>query len=354
MPDTRGFRRSLFVFGVLACMALTGCEEEPEIQSADQPATAGEMQFELKDYQLHYLELTDDDGDVLEFTDPVLAVGVEITNVGEDSFEYQPPHEARELSQDRHPMLYAGFDQPAEIDWETFDPGEPIPGVELADGRWDQQQHDHKTLGADEQLVDYYLFEPPEDGESLLLSMPPRMHRAEVPAFIQFDYTEPEPEGRTIYEVGDAIEFDGVVFEITEITQEYAEIKEDEEEGFSDEPVLKIHYTIENDTDDPIEYDAKHDTLRLDEGPLIQSTDPRFERIRAPGERELVGQKQDVEIEPGETIDDYAVFDRPDGVADNATFFLPARYFERSGTVRVNFSYEPEDVETPEELEEDD
>ncbi len=348
MPDNRGFRRSLFVLGIF-CLLAVGCEDDPEIVS-DGPATVGEVQFEVQNYELRYLELTDDDGQTIEYPDPVLAVYVEVTNVGEDEVVYEPQHDARELTEARHFMLYEALDQTEEIDWETFSPT-AIPGVELQEGHWEPQLQDSQTLGADESIEDVLLFEPPErDDMELMLSAPPTAHRGDVPAFIQFDYSRPEPEGRSVYQVGDVIEFNGVSFQVTEIVQDYLELEDDGEEGFSDEPLLMIRYTIENESDDTIEYDARHDEVARDEGPIIQAGEADFARVRFPGSLEPVGQKGSVEIEPGESVEDFATFDRPTSAVDAATFVLPADYFGQSGTVRVTFSYTPEDVEEPEEL----
>lgn len=354
MPEFRGLHRSATTVAILCLLfALSGCEDDPEIHDADTPALAGDVQFEFQDHELRYLELTDENGETLEYPDPVLAIELQITNVGEDDYVYDPPHDARQMSEADTPMLYdyQAPDDPEAMEWEEFSP-DPIPGVELQEGDWERQIDQSRTLGPEESLTDYLLFEPPTDDQRpLLLSIPPVMHRGETPTFIQFDYTAPEPVGRAVYGIGDTLEFDGVEFTVTDITQEYLELEEDGEEGFSNEPVLRLDYTIENTTDESIDYNPDHDDLTGRDGPLIRSGDIDFARVRFPGDTAPVDQKTETEIEAEESIEDYAVFERPSRATESATFVLSASHFDRTGTVRVDFSFEPEDVEEPEELE---
>ena len=354
MPDTPGIRRLFTALVVAVGIAAIGCDEQPEIVSSNVTASAGAMEFDYDGHHLRYLELTDDDGATLEYPEPVLAIDVTVTNVGEDEFVYTPRHDARDKDQAEHPMLY---DAPAtaEIDWAEFSPQPVTDGARLRQGHWEQQQLDSVSLAPGEELTDTYLFEVPEaDEQTLMLSLPPLFHRGEVPVFIEFDYRRSEPEGRTMYEVGDDIAFDDVIFTVTDITQEYLPLEDSSEgEGFSDEPVLKIAYTLSNESDDPVEFAPAHNDLTGSEGAMIQAGDVAFARARFPAAVDPVGQLDSVDIEPGESVDDFATFERPDDDADPVTFVLPARYFDRSGTVRVVFSYERQDVEEPEELQQD-
>lgn len=353
MSNIRGIS-FLVVFAVAGI--LIGCEDEPQIYPEDTPAEAGGIQFELADYHIRYLELTDS-GETIEYHDPVLAIRLDFNNVGDDNFTYNPTHTSGEMSQARTPLLYDVSDAPLEgadgyeVDWETFGPP-AISGVRLEQGRWERQMHSSETVAPGEMVSDYFLFELPDgDSASLLLSIPPAMHRGELPVFIDFNYTRPEPEGPPVYEVGDTIEFDDVTFTVTAVTQEYVGLEDDSEgEGFSNDPVLKIAYTIENTSQEPISYDPAHGDLTGNQGPMVQSLAADFNRVRFPANTDPVGQVDSVDIEPGETVDDFATFELPGSAAETATFILPASHFDQSGRVRVAFSYEPEEVEEPEEL----
>lgn len=354
MPEFRGMRFSQLLPCLFVLAVAAGCDEDPVIHPGDQPVTQDGIQFELEDYQIHYLELTDDGGETLEFPDPVLAVGLTITNTGEDEFSYNPSHGAREMSEERTPLLFPGPTDP-EFEWEEFTP-QYIDGVVLERGHWDQQLQQQTALAPGESVTDYFLFEvPPSHQTNLVLSVPPLLHRGDLPVFLGFDYAEPEPHGPPVHRVGDTIEFDGVTFTVTDVSQEYIELEDASQgEGFSNDPVLKISYTIENNSGETVTFDPNHRDVTGTEGALIQSLDTSFTRVRFPANATPEGQQQSrVDIEPGESIDDFSTFERPSDAVETATYMLPARDFERSGRVRVAFSYEPEDVEKPEELQED-
>lgn len=353
MPDIRGMRHLLLPTCLFALIMALGCDEDPQIHSADEPVTQGGVQFEVDDYAIHYLELTDSRGDTIEYPDPLLAVGVTITNSGEDDFVYNPPHGSREMSQARTPLLFPAPTTP-EIDWEEFTP-QYIGGVELERGIWDQQIQDQTNLAAGDSISDYFLFEVPESHQSqLVLSIPPVMHRAELPVFIQFDYSEPEPQGPPVYGVGDAIDFDGVTFTVTAIEQTYVELEDSSEgDGFSNDPVLQISYTIDNSSGEAISFNPAHRDVSGNEGGVVQSLHASFNRVRFPANTTPKGQQERMNIEDGESIDDFTTFELPDQSVETATYMLPASHFDRSGRVRVAFSYEPQDVEEPEELQQD-
>ncbi len=355
MPDFRGLQRILFISLIALMVPAIGCDEEPPVASPGAPATAGDIRFELEDYHIRYLELLDEDGQTLEYDDPVLAIEIRLTNVGEDPFNYSPTHHVRELAKNRTPMLMQDPGGP-EIDWETFIP-QPISGVELGAGQWDRQIQDPETIAPGDDLTDTYLFElPASDTSSLMLSIPPTMHRGEVPAFLRFDYSEPTPEGPAVYSVGDDIDFDDLVFRVTDVDQLYLEMEDgDDDEGYSSDAVLKISYQLTNNSDEAIAFDPEHRDLSGNRGAILQSLHTEFNRAYFPGSPHPVGQlAESTDIDPGDTVEDFAVFERPDEAADNVTFILTADHFQRSGRVRVSFEYAPEDVEVPEPLRTDD
>ena len=354
MTERRGYSRlSLLVCSLLLVLQF-GCEETPQIHSADQPVAQGGIQFELTDYEVHYLEITGPQGETLEYPDPVLAIGVRMTNAGEDPFTYGPTHDAREMSEARTPLLFPAPDTP-EVDWDNFAP-RYISGVQLEDGTWERQIHDQTTLNPGDTVEDFFLFELPRERQAqLVLSLPPVMHRGGLPVFLQFNYSQPRPQGPPVHTVGDEIEFDGITFTVTAVTQEYIKLEDSSDgEGFSNEPVLKIAYTVANTSDQAVTFDAAHRDVTGSEGPVIQSSSTSFTRVRFPANASPEGQQGRVEIAPGESIEDFATFERPSRPAETATYILPASHFERSGRVRVAFSYEPEEVELPEELRDDD
>ncbi len=356
MPEVRGTLSPSLIFCLAALVfALTGCEETPEIHSGAQPVTAGGVQFELGDYHIRYLELTGEGGEVIEYPAPVLAIELTVTNVGEDQLVYNPTHGESVLSERSTPLLYPA-PQDTEIDWETFKP-EPIEGVLLHRGRWEDQQQESVTLSPNDSVSDLFLFQVPQQGQNdLVFSVPPAMHRGELPVMLRFDYQPTPPLGPTLYEVGDEIDFDGVVFSITDVEQVYLKLEDASQgEGYTAEPILKISYSLQNNSDETITFDPAHRNMSGDQGAVLESQQVDFRRYLFPSTAQPEEQQRGrVDIEPGESIEDFTAFERPRNSADSVTFILPASHFDRSGRVRVGFSYSPEDVEVPEELKEDD
>lgn len=354
MPRLRGIPLAVIAVALL----VIGCKDEPQIFPEDSAASAGGVEFELAEYHIRHLELNED-GETIEYHDPVLAMKVDITNVGEDEFIYNPTHASSEMSQARTPVLYdieeGSIDgaEGYEVDWDNFNPP-PISAVRLEEGDWDEQHRDTVSVAPEGTISDYFLFELPEsEPTELLLSIPPSMHRGELPVFIDIDYTSPESHGPRVYDVGDTIEFDDVTFTVDEITQEYIEMEDESEgDGFSNDPVLRIAYTIENTSEQAVSYDPAHGDLTGNQGPLVQSLDVDFNRARFPADSTPVGQVGSVAVEPGDSVEDFATFEPPEEPAENATFILSGSHFEQSGRVRVSFSYEPEEVEEPEQLQE--
>ena len=350
MPKFRGITRSLSLIGLLAFFSLLlACEEGPVLQPGDRPQTHGGVEFEIGQYEIRYLELTDG-GETFEYPNPVLAFPIVITNRGEGPFEYRPTHDIQQLSEATTPLIYPAPSDP-EADFRQ-NARTPLSGIRLERGRLSQQVQEVTTLAPGESLTDVFLFELPDPNqERWILSIPPTMHRAELPLFMQFTYREPRPRGPQVHSKGTAIDFDGVTFTVTGVSQEYIKLEDSNQgKGFSTAPVLKIAYTIENKTDEAITYDANHGDLTGRRGALLHSLHQNFNRARFPATVTLEGQKGSTEIGAGESIEDFAIFDRPEQNVESATFELAASHFQRSGRVRVNVSYEREEVAAPEEM----
>lgn len=355
MPDTRGLRRAAVLPCLLVLLAALGCDEQPQIHSDSAPASAGGLQFELGDYEIHYLELAED-GETVVYDDPVLVVELSISNIGDQEFIYNPTHTASEVSEARTPLLFPDPQPEAdEIDWETFSP-EPLTAVDFEAGRWDDQIRESTPLAPGENLTDYFLFDlPDEDEQPMMFSIPPTMHHGELPTFIRFDYSRPEPQTPPVYAVHDQIDFDGVHFTVHSIEQTWVEMEDQEDgEGFSDEALLRVEYTVDNESEDTLLYQPGHDRDSGQIGPVIESDETDFLRVYSSDDTHPVGQNLgSTSIEPGDTIEDFALFKRPDTAVDDALFVFAADHFDRSGRVRVQFDYEKQDVEMPEQLEED-
>ena len=335
----------------LGAVVLVGCEQNPEVFPADQAALHGGMEFELGRYTIRYLELTDE-GQTFEYPNPVLVMPLTIRNRGESEFAYNPTHRNTQMSEATTPML---FPAPTgdEIDWANL-ARQPVPGVVIERGDVPGQLQRGQTLAPGEELTDLFLFELPDPGqEHFFFSIPPTMHRGDLPMFLRVRYQQPsEIEGPQVASVGDRLAFDGLTFRVTGVSQEYLPLKEGERDGFSAQAVLKVSYTLTNEGEEPVTFNPAHRELSGTRGALLHSLHTEFNRVRFGSNVSVPGQQDRVTIEPGETVEDFAVFERPPAGVNvgQTTFELAASHFQRSGRVRVAFTYEHEEVERPQAL----
>lgn len=356
MPNNRGISRTLGLVGLLAMLSLLGaCEEGPTLQPGNQPVTHGEIEFEIGTYEIRYLELSDESGETFEYPDPVLVFPVVMTNKGTAPFEYRPTHSGQQISEATTPLMY-----PAPTDPEASfrqNVRSPLNGVYLQWGSLAGQITAPTTIAAGESITDLFLYELPDPSvENWILSIPPTMHRAELPLFLSFRYREPTPTGFRVYPVGTAMEFEGVAFTVTGVTQEYLKLEDvNQGAGYSTTPVLKVAYKVENQTDETVSFDPGHRDLTGRQGAILHSSQQEFQRARFPATAKPEGQLTEaVEIEAGESVEDYAIFERPNSDVPSATFELAASHFGRAGRVRVSLSYEEEEVAQPAEMAEND
>lgn len=353
MPMLRGMRSFLLPLALVGMVATLGCKEEPMLVSASEAAVYGGVEFRLGQYSIQYLELSDESGQTYSYPDPVFVVPLTVANRGEDSIEYRPVHGVGQMSEATTPLLYPApvVGEDGKVDWATFT-RRPISGVNIERGRLAGQQRQARTLQPGDEVTDLYLFGLPERTQSsLVFSVPPTMHRGELPVLLQIDYREPVPQGPKVYAVGEEIDFDGLTFTVTGVSQEFIKVEDTAQgAGYSTEPVIKVAYSIENKTESPVSYDPAHRDVTGRQGALLQSLHTKFNRARFPATATPEGQKNRVQIAAGETITDYAIFERPDQDVESATFELAASHFGRAGRVRVAFGYEKAEVKQPEEM----
>lgn len=331
-----------------ALLSLTACEEAVTIGPANQAQTVGGVTFEPGEYGARYLEL-DVQGTTIEYPRPVLTVPVTITNGGEDNVVYSPSHSSQQMTEGSTPLLYPA--PPAETPLEEFSKA-PISGVYLDKGTLPGQVTATTTLAPGESISDIFLFELPDESVTdLVLSLPPSMHRAKNPVLFALTYRASTPEGPTVYEVGQSIDFEGVSFEVSAVDQSYIKLKDNsDKEGYSAEPMLRIDYKLTNESEEAVRFEPGHRDISGRQGPRLQSATASLNRVRLPSNTSAEGQiERDAEIAPGASVTDFALFERPDQ-GGSLTFEFPADHFARSGKVRVSIPFEPAEVELPEEM----
>lgn len=328
-------------------MAGAACEK-PAVTEMNKPVQAGGVQFNVTGYDIRYLELSTD-GKTVEYPEPVLAINVAVTNQNEQPLTYTPSHRTQQVTEANAPLLYQDPGEGAALPPASK---QTINGVFLEEGQLEEQVAQSKTLNKGESLTDVFLFEVPEAKEaSLVLSLPPTMHHGAVPVLVRIPYEYQKPKGPRVHQTGKAVAAGPANFTVEKAEVTYVKTKHTiEGEGYSSNPRLKISYKIENAGKEPITYAPEHNVEGA-RGAALYSGGKTFNRVKLPSNAEAEGQITDsTKIEPGKSVADFVLFERPSKEIENLTFVYPAGTFGGEGLIRVEVPYTYEDPELPKEL----
>lgn len=345
----------VLLFASMLAPALSGCQEPPPVVEMGGAGEAGGVEFTVLGYNVVRPELTSEDG-VYEYAKPVLAVTLRATNTGKDSFQYVPDHGGRQMAEASSPLLYyapEGEDAPLPPEEKN-----PLKAVVLKEGTLEGQLTENRQLAPGDSVTDRYLFEvPSEESAKLIFSVPPTMHRGNKPVLHRLSYSKQEPEGPSIRQLGETISLDGVSFTLESATLEYVELEGggDDEMGYSTEPLLKVAYSVQNTTDSAIDYRPGHREASGNRPPLLYPGDEESEtvtRVKFSSDLSPAGQIQGRKtIEPGSTLEDFALYRQPADDVSQLRFEFPGARFERSGLLRYTIPFDKRDVpEPPEKL----
>ena len=335
------------VLVALAALSLAASCEEATVVPLGETATVGGMTFRVPDYDVRFIELNVD-GKHYEYPRPVLTVPLTIKNVGQQPFVYNPTHQAPQMNEAVTPLLYSDPGPQAPLPPASKS---PINGVFLQKGQLAGQILENRTLKPGEELRDIFLFEVPDaEAGNLIFSVPPSMHRGEMPALIRIPYTPREPKGPRIYKSGEAVDFDGVTLTITGANVVYVKTQDTAQgEGYSSNPLLKISYTITNKAERPVEYEPGHRAVGDDPGAALFSKDDTFKRVQFIPTTTAVGQVNEEKIlKSGESVQDFVLFEAPD--VGQLTLEYPAALFEREGKARIALEIDTKEPPLPQEL----
>lgn len=340
---------------VMLSFALAGatCGEQPVVSPSNTPAKVGGVEFALTGYEVQYLALTQGQ-DFFEYREPVLTVGVKVTNVGQQALTYSPTHKAQQMSETSTPLLYADPGGEATLPPATKT---PIPGVFLQKGRLDGQVTRTRTIEPGASIEDVFVFEVPDaKSADLILSLPPSMHRGNVPVLFRMAYQYEEPKGPKIYEVGAAASLGPVAVTVTSAEAQWVKTKDSVQgEGFSADPLYRVNYKVENRGEEAFEYEPSHRDVKGVRGAALSSAKGAYSRVRLQPTTSAVGQVvKDKELGPGDSVEDFSLFELPDKDAESVLFEFPASHVGQAGVIRVRIPYSHEVPEKPEEIRGDD
>ncbi len=322
----------LILGGISACQKpATGNLGEP-VQEKGAPVAVT-----VVEYSLQRVEIEGQQGPLI-FPEPVLALKIKLENTGAAPFPYQPNHAADKATNLQSPLLFVdpGPKSP---------PSHNITGVYLEEGRLPgQKESSLLQIAPGDSVEDLYLFQPPaEENVDLVLTVPPAMHGGKLFSQIKISYTRPDVPPVVTHEPGKEIAVGDVSLRFTSGTVQFVALKDSNQgEGFSKDAVLKVPFTIKNNGAEPIQYDPGHAQGGDALGVSLMQVDGagRFLRVRFGGDREVVGQvRTGTTVEPGKSITDFAVFERPPKQVEKVRMRMPARLFGGEGLIRVDMPY---------------
>ena len=336
------------IVGLLVAGAL-GCSEGPKVAEMGESVTVGGMTIQVQDYQIRRLEVVEDKR-THEYEKSALAIEVKLTNAGKDAIRYTPTHDSQQMTESNSPLLYS-------------DPGKgkalppkdktPIPGVVLERGSLEGQVTTSTSVEPGKSITDLMLFQVPADEQAdLIFSVPPSVHRGDKPVLFRIPYKKEKPKGPTWHKVGDGVDMEGVKFSVESVETTYVETEHTSDgKGFSTDPLLKITYKVENTSDEKISYNPGHHAVSGRRGASLLAGQEAIPRVRFSSNTKVVGQTNDsTPVEPGKSLTDFSLFERPGKEIKVLKFKYPASRFERAGLVRFNLPYEYESPEKPEPL----
>lgn len=341
--------RTFYVLAVLAFVMLLAACEKPTTAAVGEAAVAGGIRFEVQDYSVRYLELSGD-GNTYEYPRPVLIIPVRLENVGEDDFIYNPTAKSPQMTESSTPLLYPA---PAATEDPSKHVKVPVNGVFLDKGTLAEQLTERRMLKPGESLTDAFLFEVPEaTSAGFIFSLPATMHRGELPVLFNMNYQARQPEGPPVHEIGTPVTTTSAQVTIDAAEIAYVKITDTNQgPGFSNEPLLKISYSIKNTTDAPLLYDPGHRDLTNRRGAALYSSNREFNRVRFSANSNVEGQTSGTaNIAPGESLKDFILFEVPNKEVDIVMLEIPARMVGASGLIRVNIPFKHQEIEKPKEM----
>jgi hypothetical protein len=339
---------------IAVVLLLAACEEPgPTVVSASESARVGGMEISVTDYELRIPEVSNE-GRIHTYDEPVMAVSVSLTNRGKEAFRYAPAHGASQLSEATTPLLYYA----PQGDQASIPPAnkQTIAGVSLEKGEFAGQVTDPVTVAPGDSVEDVFLFEVPETSPAeLIFSVPPAMHRADLPVLFRLNFEAQEPEGPKVYSVGESVDLDSVRFAVTGAEAGYVKLEHASQgEGFSSDPVFKVLYKITNDSEQPVTYRPGHRDVAGRRVATLEGEQTTYARLKFSGSTTVEGQiTEETSIKPGESIEDFSIFERPGESASSLRFTFPASRIGRNSLIRYDLSYTYEELEVPEPLRND-
>lgn len=346
---TDALRPKIVMITACALLCLSACGEKPVVATAGTQAVAGGVAFDVGAYDVLYPELHDGTA-TYQYAQPVMVIPITLTNTTKKAVPYSPTHQAASMSEATTPLLYP--DPGAEVELPPQSKI-AIPGVILKEGTMPGQLTTPQSIAPGASIKDVLLFQVPPKVSSLVLSLPPSFHGGATPILFRLPYTPRAPTGPKVSPHAQDIALGDVTLNVSGAVSEYIATDDTANgEGFSSEPLLKVSFTIKNNSDAPLLYDPNHKATAGAISPKLYSDkEGALSRISFGASTAPKGQQvAKVNIEPGESLSDFTVFERPVKSVDSVMLEFPGAVVEQSGLARVKLPVDMAKPEMPEKL----
>ena len=339
----------------VASLLVVGCETPPEGGVGDAIAQ-GSVTVTVQGAELAYLDLEGPTGAAMT-DEPVLLVNLALRNDGSEPIAYDLAWSTTSSTQAQAALLFR--DPGEEI---VLSPAANIPLLQLAGSEYLGDPVTETTrVAPGETLTDVLLFQDPGDASGLLLSLPPSIFGAgvELPAYVRIPFSRPDeiPAPQPV-RLGEAWSNDDVTFTVDRLEQAWIRLRQGEDDGFSQSPLLAVHFTIQNNGETNGEFIPVSANRSMDPPTLLDSNGAPIERVTFEDGTEVIDANGDVilsrrttTIAPGESFSSMLLFRRPDDAVTGLQLALPGKRIGSTGLVRVAMDFAHSGtIEEPAEL----
>mgnify|MGYP002620297278 FL=1 len=325
---------------ILATVALSGCRKPTEV-GLQEALTQGAVTVTVTGLEARYLELESNAGAVI--TDrPALVISLTATNNGSAPVVWNLGWDVTTASQGQHALLFAAASYE-----DGLSAANNIPNLTLNDLRWvDDPVAEPVMLQPGETIEDRLLFSmPPLGTTSLVLSLPPRIFGDDVtmPGYIRMPWTAPTDLPGPVIQAADAAwEGNGFTFMVTGNAVQWVPLKDTANvDGISTQALLRVGFRVTNTGDTPMDYMPTTEAGNANFPSLVDASNNAIQnRAIFDSGVTVVGQVRERQtIAPGESLDDFLLFERPSRNVQELVLEFPARRFSRNGAVRLRMPF---------------
>ena len=343
--------RFLLLGSLLVSFSLVGCSKEEAPKPA--PPTAVDEAASIESIEVRVVgtysgepEIIDSRGNAALLSTglaKMLVVRLEYSNTGEAAVPYTPPH-GTELAPQLFNMPVEGEDRLA------------IPRVASSDPIFTVDQIQSETLiEPGKKVVDEYIFKVPNaDAEELLLVISPEIFgKSGDPAYFALPNQHQSLNRPAPAKIGEVYKKEGLEVKVTGISDEFVEAVQLGTKkknlkypyAYTLEPIVKVAMDIKNTGKNAIIYRPGHrssGSQALGVMMSVKGTDNlslrRFQLADA--DAAAKGQtKGTVKIDPGQTIQDVFLFERPPTENADLELTLSAHLFGLKGLLEFSLPY---------------